>query len=113
MIAKDMDSVFGNSSEFGEQITYYPDGNLGNPKLVQAIVVRGPVVALQTAAGEATALQATIRISDDATLGIATVNKGKDKALVKVQKDDDVGTVVRVVEIVEQQPGVWVLGVIQ
>ena len=113
MIATDMAAVFGNSSEFGEQITYYPDGDIRSPKLIQAVVVRGPVVSMQTSEADTLVLQATIRIADDATDGIATINKGVDKALVKLQKDDSSATTVRIIEIVEQQPGYWVLGVIK
>lgn len=113
MVASDMSAVFGNSTELGEQITYYPDGNLGSPKLIQAVVVRGPVVSMQTAEGDVLVLQATIRIPDDATNGIASVNKGVDKALITLQKGDAEATTVRIIEIVEQQPGFWLLGVIK
>jgi hypothetical protein len=79
-MALDALSVFFNSTEFGEIISYTPYG--GTAKSIKAIVDRQRLRPDPEVGGRILSNQIEILIVNDATNGVAAINKGRDIVLV-------------------------------
>jgi len=76
-LASDVDKVFLNKDEFAEEVIYTPKG--GSPKTIRAIIVRSRLDSGGEDAGRILRKQCEVYIANDATNGVASIDKGDDK----------------------------------
>ncbi|MGH7260872.1 MAG: head-tail joining protein [Nitrospiraceae bacterium] len=101
-----MGTVFLNSAEFGETVTYTPQG--GSPKAITAIVDRGASVdVVNQGARTFPANAVEIEIADNATFGVTTVKERFDQVALRLKKDDPSDTVLVVKRVIQPNKGAW------
>jgi hypothetical protein len=95
-----------------EEITYYPGGDLTAGKTIRAVVDRmEPEVQEYAQDLGSLTVDVNLWIATDATLGISTVQSGKDLADVVVT-EGQAAERVRIVDVIDYDPGmVHLLGV--
>ena len=103
-LAADAVNIFLNANEFAEEITYTPKGE--SAKTIKAIVDRKRSDAADQGLGRIAQNQAEISIANDATNGVASVDKGDDE----VSFPEVIGGPViswSVIDILAMDEGMW------
>lgn len=108
MALADLNSVILNSDEFAESVTIKPYN--GTPKPIKAVVFREELQPFDMTQGRGLTKTCHVIISKDATLGVASVDKGGDKISFA---ETEGGTAIdwRVVDIISDDFGAWNLTV--
>jgi hypothetical protein len=113
MLERDALTVFGNTDEFAEEITYYPAGELYNPCVIAAIVDRSEAVPSAWDSADMLVHQATIYVPRGTGEGcIAEVVKGKDKVELSLVREGAQPVIAHVVRVLNSDPAQWKLGVV-
>lgn len=109
-LPEDARRAFLNNDEFGELVTYTPNG--GSPKIIKAIVVRERLQADGPDQGRVLNRQAEIYVANHAADGVTSVDKGNDTVSFPVfVEGSDVSW--KVVEILGKDEGMWHLAVMR
>lgn len=104
----DVKQVFlGGNDEFDESVTYTP--GVGSAKSINALVVRDSLEPVKETAGRSLRNQAEVIIANDATAGVATIDKTRDK--ITLNDREETSRKARIVEIIGSDDGVWHLRV--
>ena len=102
VVKADAVAVFANPDEFGESLSYTPDG--GPAATVRCVVDRKP--AERHASRDFKSSDLVLSVPNDATDGVTTVAPGKDTVAVAPILGGSTKTY-RVIEILNQDPGMW------
>lgn len=94
-----------NNDEFSENIVYTPYG--GTAKTIKAVVIRERLETSPQDAGRALHRQAEIFIANDATYGMAAVQKGQDSIQMAVYEGGSPMVVWSVEDILSKDSGAW------
>lgn len=100
---QDAQTVFMNSGEFAEEITYTPAGQ--QAKILRAVVIRKTLEPGDENSGRTLRNQAEVYISCDTENGIVEINRSDDR----ITLTDIEGTVQesRISEILDNSGGMW------
>jgi hypothetical protein len=92
----------------GESITYYPGGVIGNAKTINAIVERLEPDLHDYGTADSATTSVEFWVCTDDTKGVSTPSPGQDLADVIIREGDSASRV-RIVELIEDDPGLWKL----
>lgn len=112
-IAADVSTVFLQTGEFAESVTYYPHRYFGevarDPRVISAIVFREPIQSLD-AAGNVHTPVFYVHVANDVTTGITSeeIDLGGDQLLMPV-RDGETPELRSVLQIVTQDHAMLVL----
>jgi hypothetical protein len=109
-LAVDARRTFLESGKFAEPVTYYPEGQECDPRPINAVVDRSPPRQVGEDEGRANVAEFTLLVGNDPTntWGIGKIEVGKDLVDCPLLEGGD-PVRWRVVEILEQDPGMWTL----
>ncbi len=100
----DVNNKFLNTDEFAETISYTPYGGAAKP--IKAIVTRNRLNPDSQNQGHVLINQVEIQIANDATNGVASVNKGQDTVSLPAIIGDSASTW-RIVDILDHDSAMW------
>lgn len=94
-------------ADFGESITYTPDG--GSAKSITAVVDRNPLASVPTAGRAVARNLVQVTLANHATTGVTAIKEGFDTVALKLRRDDAATTtlVIRRVIEAESDAGMW------
>ena len=104
LMMNDMSNTFLNTDEFGESITYVTKA--GVEKSISAVVSRGRLDPDEETAGRSLSDEIEIRIANDSTAGVTSVDAGFDKVKVPEYLGEAADTW-RIVEILSHDASMW------
>lgn len=103
-ITQDAIKAFLDGAAFAEDITYTPKA--GAPKIIKAVIIRKRLDPAYEDTGRVLLNQAEVFIANDATAGVASINKGGDT----VSFAETIGGAAInwiVADILEHDEGIW------
>lgn len=103
-LSQDAISVFLNTDEFAEEVTYTPYG--GTPSNIKAIIDRPRIRPAGLDAGGTLVNDIEIHIANHATYGVTSIKKGFDSVVLQRVVGGD-NEIFKVIDILGQDEGMW------